>query len=133
MTDFKKKFDALSQEYLQALAQEDLAAILALFSADAMIISPLYGTLPATDFYALLLNDTQASDVKLKDTLVNEQKRSGALFFQYNWTLENGQKVTFEVVDYLQLNKENLIERLQIIYDTYQTRPLWNEQKRFNI
>jgi len=129
MNRFKLNFNRLSSQYLQALAEGDLAAILALFQDSAVVISPLYGTLPATDFYATLLQDTQNSELILKDTLVNEQAQSGALFFQYNWVLASGQKVTFDVMDYILLNEAYKIKSLQIIYDTQNARPVWNEQK----
>lgn len=129
MSRFKLNFNRLSSQYLQALAESDLAAILALFHEQAIVISPLYETLSATEFYTTLLQDTQNSKLKLKDTLINEQLRSGALFFQYNWVLASGEKVTFDVMDYILLNEDYQIKSLQIIYDTQHARPVWQEQK----
>lgn len=37
--------------YLNALGASDLDAMLALFADDAVVHSPLYGTLPAREFY----------------------------------------------------------------------------------
>ena len=41
----------LAEEYLSAIERGDLDAILALFGPGATVHSPLYGPLPATEFY----------------------------------------------------------------------------------
>ena len=60
-----------------------------------------------------------------------EEPTSGniALYFQYDWTLEHGRQVTFDVVDILTFDAENKITSLKIIYDTVQARA-WVEELR---
>src|SRR5205823_14253662 len=48
----------LAAEYLSAIERGDLDAIPALFHPGATVHSPLYGPLPATEFYPRLLADT---------------------------------------------------------------------------
>jgi steroid delta-isomerase len=43
--------DLLVERYLAALEAADLDAVLALFAPDATVVSPLYGTHPAREFY----------------------------------------------------------------------------------
>ena len=51
----------LAGDYLSALGRADLDALLALFTAGAVVYSPLYGPRPAGYFYAALLADTARS------------------------------------------------------------------------
>lgn len=122
MNNFQRKVQELSENYLNSLAQGDLEGILGLFAPTALVKSPLYGKMTAAAFYHNLFKDTQSSEVQLKDVLTNEENLSACLFFAYTWTLASGAKVEFEVIDYLQLNKEGLIELLQIVYDTRHSR-----------
>lgn len=122
MKNFHRHVQALSESYLNGLASANLEGILRLFSPTAQVQSPLYGKMPATTFYQNLFKDTQSSVVQLKDVLTNEQNRSACLFFAYTWTLANGAKVQFDVIDYLQLNENGLVDLLQIVYDTRHSR-----------
>lgn len=122
MKNFHRHVQELSEHYLNGLAQADMEGILLLFSPDAQVQSPLYGKMTAALFYRELFKDTQSSEVRLKDILTNENNLSACLFFAYTWTLASGAKVEFEVIDYMQLNKDGLIELLQIVYDTRHSR-----------
>lgn len=122
MSDLNLLAQRLTSQYLQGLAEADIQAILSLFSAEAIVKSPLYGELPATVFYPKLFADTHESVVELKDILTNESALSVCIFFTYSWTMANGRLVVFEVIDYLKLNEQGQIEFLQIIYDTEQAR-----------
>lgn len=124
-TPIRKLCDA----YLAALDAGDLDAVLALFAPGAEVVSPLYGTMPAAEFYAALFADTQASDT----TLLNLFDRSGnggavALHFRYGWTLADGTPVSFEVVDVIELTPaRDAFARLTIIYDTAPLRGDWGK------
>ena len=48
----------LTDAYLAALEASDEAGVLALFAADAIVHSPLYGPVPAAGFYPALFRDT---------------------------------------------------------------------------
>jgi len=117
----------LCQGYLEALNAGDLEAVLGLFTADATVVSPLYGTMPARDFYAALFADTQASDTELLNIFdTSAGGRAVALHFRYRWTLADGAKVAFEVVDVIRLTpKRDRFESLTIIYDTAPLRTAW--------
>lgn len=119
----------LCNAYLAGLDAGDLEAVLNLFTPEAQVVSPLYGTMPARDFYAALFADTQASDTELLN--VFDQSGSDgavALHFRYGWTLADGTPVAFEVVDVIELTEaRDAFAKLTIIYDTAPLRGEWSK------
>lgn len=110
----------LCKTYLDALNRADLDAVRALFAPGAQIVSPLYGTRPAHDFYADLFADTAASQTTLLN--IFDQSASGrsvALHFRYVWTLSTGKVVTFDCVDVFDLTPDGQrFAGMTILYDT---------------
>ncbi|WP_282092211.1 nuclear transport factor 2 family protein [Epibacterium ulvae] len=112
--------NSLCNAYLTALNTADLTAVQSMFTPDAVVLSPLYGTRKASEFYADLFADTTQS----KTTLINvfdtsENSASIALHFHYQWTLNGGKIVTFECVDVFELSDDKTqFKKLTIIYDT---------------
>lgn len=121
----------LSHRYLEALEAGDLAGLLALFAPDATVISPLYGTLPATEFYPLLLADTGQSRLTLRTTMTGEVdgRTVVSLWFDFDWTLASGEPAPFTVVDVAELDPDGRIERLHIVYDTAPIRAAFDRQR----
>ncbi len=117
----------LCNAYLAGLDAGDLDAVLALFAPGAVVVSPLYGTMPARDFYAALFADTRASDTTLLDIFDRSEGGGGvALHFRYGWTLADGTPVAFEVVDVIELTvARDAFAKLTIIYDTAPLRSDW--------
>jgi ketosteroid isomerase-like protein len=110
----------LCQRYLAALERADLEAVLALFTPDAEVVSPLYGTQPATAFYRALFADTARSRTTLLNVFVPAgDGQACALHFRYEWTLASGRTVNFECADVFALNPAgDRFTRLTILYDT---------------
>lgn len=121
----------LSHRYLEALEAGDLAGVLALFAPDATVVSPLYGTLPATEFYPLLLADTGQSRLTLRTTMTGEVdgRTVVSLWFDFDWTLASGEPAPFTVVDVAELDPDGRIERLHIVYDTAPIRAAFDRQR----
>lgn len=117
--------------YLAALAGADLARILALFTPDATVDSPLYGTLPAADFYPTLLADTEASRLTLRATMAGEVEGRPVVsfWFDFDWTLASGEPAPFTVVDVAELADDGRIDRLHIVYDTAPIRAAFERQR----
>lgn len=111
---------ALANAYLAALNAGDLDRVLALFDEGATVRSPLYGTQPASDFYAALFKDTQRSQTTLGAVFADgEDPRHAAFHFNYVWTLASGAVVTFDVVDLVRLTDDGRrFAELTIVYDT---------------
>lgn len=112
--------------YLRALEEGDLAGMLALFTPDAVVHSPLYGTLPAAEFYPALFADTGSATLTLLGTMRGTSVEGTALLsflFHFDWVLPNGIRAPFDVVDVAELHDEGLISSIRIIYDTVDVRP----------
>lgn len=117
---------ALARDYLTAIERGDLAAILGLFHPDAIVHSPLYGPLPATEFYPKLLTDTGRSELALRG--VTQDANLVSIWFRFHWTLPSGAVTDFECVDMLELDDQGLIVALRIFYDTAATRPAFERE-----
>ena len=119
-------------DYLAALEAGDVQRILTLFTADAVVHSPLYGEMPASEFYPALFADTAESKLTLKTVLHGDRDDSPtvAFWFDFDWTLADGSPAPFSVVDIAKLNREGLIYELHIIYDTAAIRPLFEHSQQ---
>lgn len=114
----------VAQAYINELEQGHVANVVALFSANGIVESPLYGLQNASDFYVQLNNDTHNSKLSLKGIFEDHNTGHMALYFEYIWTLRSDEKVTFDVVDILEFDTNNKITKLKIIYDTVISRRL---------
>lgn len=121
----------LIQEYLSALEKSDVNKIFRLFKEDAIVVSPLYGEIKASNFYPGLFEDTLASRITLKDIYYSSSvKNRIAAHFVYDWKMRNESYVAFECMDVFELDKHSeKIEKLTIIYDSRQTRDEFDNLK----
>ena len=120
----------LVDDYLAALEQGSTERVLALFAPSGVVDSPLYGTLPAAEFYPALFADTGQSRLTLRTTM---EGRLGDLpvvsfWFDFDWTLANGEPAPFTVVDVAELDGDGLIATLHIVYDTAPIRAAFERQ-----
>jgi hypothetical protein len=112
--------------YLRALAEADLDTILGLFADGAVVHSPLYGPLPASEFYSALFADTSGANLTLKSVMhgVDQEGRDTISFwFHFDWRLPSGAPAPFDVVDVATLQADGKFSALHIIYDTVDVRP----------
>lgn len=118
---------AVLDRYLAALDAGSVEAVLACFTADGEVVSPLYGTLAATDFYPALFADSAPSHTVLDRVYADpDEPREVALAFHYAWTLADGTPAPFDVVDLVTLTPDReRISRLRICYDTAPLRESW--------
>lgn len=124
-------FTRLVGEYLASLEAADPDRVVALFAEDGIVESPLYGTLPAAEFYPLLFADTASSQLSLRATMTGsvEGRTVVSFWFDFDWTLSNGEPAPFTVVDVAELDQHGLIERLHIVYDTSPIRDAFNNAR----
>ncbi|MBT8236908.1 MAG: nuclear transport factor 2 family protein [Bacteroidia bacterium] len=120
---------SIAKNYLKFLQNGDMDQLLQLFSQDAIVDSPLYGLKKASDFYRELQTDTQDSKLELLKIFEAEKSTNMALYFTYKWTLKNQEVVSFEVVDIIEFNDSDKIQKLKIIYDTVLARTLVKQLK----
>ncbi len=112
--------------YLRAVENGDADAMLTLFADGAIVHSPLYGTLPADEFYPALFADTSSAALTLLGTMRGTSADGRALLsflFHFDWVLPGGTAAPFDVVDVAELDDDGLISSLRIIYDTVDVRP----------
>ncbi|MBU7046496.1 MAG: nuclear transport factor 2 family protein [Theionarchaea archaeon] len=114
-------------QYIQALEKGDYSDIMALFTQDAVILSPLYGKVRASHFYKELLKDTGKSTITVFHVFTN--KNVGAIHFLYEWMLNNGTQTSFECVDIVEFSEDGRIKQLTIIYDTSGIRREFEKMK----
>lgn len=123
----------LAEAYLGALGRGDLNAMAGLFSDGALVHSPLYGPLPATDFFPALFADTAESRLTLRGVTHGISATGTALvtiWFHFDWQLPSGQRTPFDVVDVLELAADDRIAALHIVYDTADVRPVFENETR---
>jgi hypothetical protein len=118
---------AVARRYVQLLEQGNIALVIQLFTINGIVQSPIYGTQRADDFYRQLAKDTYRSELSIKNIFEEETQPKLALYFEYVWTLRSGKVVRFDVVDILEFDEENNIQKLTIIYDTVVSRQLVKE------
>jgi ketosteroid isomerase-like protein len=121
----------LVASYLAALEQADLVGVLKLFTPDAVVHSPLYGPMPAAQFYPALFADTGESRLTLKGTMAGRSDGDGrllAFWFHFDWRLPSGRQAPFDVVDLAELSDDGRISSLRIIYDTVDVRPAFEAE-----
>jgi len=120
----------LARAYLDALGRADLDAVLTLFAPGAVVHSPLYGPLPAEDFYPKLFADTSGSQLTLRAVLegtTTDGRPTVAICFHFDWRLPSGTPAPFDVVDLAELDAEGRITSLRLIYDTVDVRPVFEQ------
>ena len=122
--------DELVARYLEALRDADVVKALALFAAEATVNSPLYGSMPAAEFYPALFADTAESALTLRATMVGGTAEHPVIsfWFDFDWTLANGEPAPFTVVDVAELDAGGRIETLHIVYDTAPIRAAFERQ-----
>jgi ketosteroid isomerase-like protein len=123
--------DKLARTYLDALGRADLDAMLALFTEDGQVHSPLYGPQPAARFFPQLFGATTESNLALQGVAAGRTESGAALvtlWFRYDWLMAGGARTVFDVVDVLELALDGRIGTLRIIYDTTAARPLLEQQ-----
>ncbi|GGG57373.1 hypothetical protein GCM10011414_29020 [Croceivirga lutea] len=120
----------IAKAYLKHLENGDFEKVVALFNENGMVESPIYGLKKAVDFYSNLSADTSASKLHFKAIFEEKTRNHFALYFAYEWTLKNNEQVKFDVVDIIELDSDNKIAQLKIIYDTVVARGIIEKLKQ---
>ena len=121
----------LAEAYLDALGRADLTAMLSLFGDSALVHSPLYGPVPASEFFPALFGDTAESRLTLRGVMQGENAGGAPLvsiWFHFDWQLPSGRRAPFDVVDVLELSPDGRIAALRIVYDTADIRPVFEQE-----
>jgi len=120
----KDQYIAVMQRYLQALGDEDYAAIVALFTSTGRVLSPFLGDMAVRPFFERLGGASRRNVITPIDLFVSagETNRATA-FFRYDWTVQDGTLISFEVMDLFEFAPgSDRVQRLSLIYDTHPIR-----------
>lgn len=112
----------LVRRYFELLSLSDIDGIIELFDDHATVVSPFLGELNAAVFFKKLGQASAESSLTVFDVLIGENSNSAAAHFQYDWTLKDGQKLTFQGVDYFQFADDGKFASMKIFYDTHPVR-----------
>lgn len=117
--------------YLRALSTADVELVVGLFADDGVVHSPLYGPLPARDFYPRLFADTSQATLTLTSAMSGTDtsgRTTVSFWFHFDWRLPSGAAAPFDVVDVAVLRPDGAIGELHIIYDTVDVRPAFEDE-----
>lgn len=120
-------YHQFAKDYLHLLESDNHNSLIQLFTKNGVVSSPIYGTLPAGEFYKGLMGDTNASKLRLDGVFAEENSNRIIVLFDYDWTLKNGTNVVFKVSDVFEFDDQGKVEKLTIIYDTVLSRVLVKE------
>lgn len=121
------KYKPILEKYLAALQAGSYEGLMELFEPDGVVLSPLYGDVPAREFYRELFADTRQSKLTLLNTLEsNENGNVCGVHFVFDWTLKDGTLYPFEVVDMFEISPAGKFKKMTIIYDTAGVRNTFN-------
>jgi ketosteroid isomerase-like protein len=120
---------ALAREYLDAVEAGDADRLLDLFAADAVVRSPLYGELPAAEFFPRMLGDTARAELELLGAAAGATVGGGRLAIwhsRFDWALAGGGDIVgADMVHVAELDADGRITVFTIVYDTAAARPVW--------
>ncbi len=87
--------------------------------------------MPAAEFYPALFADTSEARLTLRATMTGEAGGQPVIsfWFDFDWTLANGEPAPFTVVDVAELDDAGLITTLHIVYDTAPIRDAFGRQQ----
>lgn len=118
-----KSYEQTIKEYMRALDSSNLEEILANFASNAMVRSPFLGKMSAKEFFPKVLESSIAADITVFDILTSADRKQRAVgYFNYDWTLKDGNKVTFDCADIFEFDADGRIAEMIILYDTYPIR-----------
>lgn len=120
---------SLADDYLTAIAEQDVDGMRRLFAPGGLVHSPLWGTVPASDFYPMLFGETKRAQATVRKVFAAED---GALafWFDYVWTLPDGSESAVNAVDVVELAPDGRIQEIFIVYDTAALTPGFAEKAR---
>ncbi len=112
---------AVVRAYLSAMAAGNLDGVVACFTADGRVTSPVYGGIPVTDFSRRRSADTVVAEGGLREIYTGETGERLAAHFDYCWKRIDGTTTACALVDLFDFAPGTaLIDHLTIIFDTAQ-------------
>lgn len=118
--------------YLEKLESRDLEGLLALFTPESVVHSPMYGKNSARKFYTDFFADSKETNVTLLGFLDQGQGTDGrplvGYWARFDWILASGAHAPFDVVVVMELNDQDRIDALHIVMDTAFIRGVFEKE-----
>ena len=115
----------LSLQYRKAVKERNLDAVLALFSPDAMIITPLKGNCDVGTYHEWFFGTVKRSTVKVINAFqALNSEICLAVLAEYEWLMHDDKVINFSgmsVFDFTPDKRE--IKKMSTFYDTSIVRP----------
>ncbi|MCM5680422.1 nuclear transport factor 2 family protein [Schlegelella sp. S2-27] len=117
---------AAVRRYLDCLHRSDIEGLISLFAPEGFVVSPFLGTMHARPFFEKLAQSSTRSvitPIELFAGSSDEPCARAAAYFRYDWTLKDGQVVTFKCMDVFEFEPvSGLFGAMTILYDTHPIR-----------
>jgi hypothetical protein len=115
----------LSLRYRKAVKDRNLDAVLALFSPEALIVTPLKGSCDARSYHAWFFSTVKTSTVKVRNAF---QAMNGeiciAVLADYEWLLHDDNVVKFNGMSVFEFTTDRrTIRKMSTFYDASVVRP----------
>ena len=114
------KSEQLCYQYIAAVEQGDLDALLALFTPNALVSSPIFGACSVKSFYAYIFRSISNRTMVLRNILYGGVKTNQvAIYLSYTRSVEGRDPATIDVVDLFDFTDDfSAFSSVKIIYDT---------------
>jgi hypothetical protein len=115
----------LSLQYRKAVKERDLDAVLALFSPEAMIITPLKGSCDARTYHEWFFETIKRSSVKVINAFqALNSEICLAVLADYEWLMHDDKVINFSGMSVFEFTRDKRkIRKLSTFYDTSTVRP----------
>jgi hypothetical protein len=115
----------LSLQYRKAVKKRDLEAVLAVFSPDALIVTPLKGSCDVRTYHEWLFATVERSTVKVINAFqAMNSEICLAVLADYEWLMHDGRVVNFSGMSVFDFSVDKMkIKKLSTFYDTSVVRP----------
>ncbi len=111
------------KDFYHSFQKMDIEALIPLFAPHAMVESPTLGKMEAQSFYRELFSKTKRFKAVLKDFFVNpDNPHRVAAFGDFGWETKHGDNMNFESVVIFDMNQQDKIQMIHIIYDAQLAR-----------
>ncbi|WP_444921629.1 nuclear transport factor 2 family protein [Microbulbifer sp. CnH-101-G] len=114
------KTEQLCYQYIAAVEQGNLEALLALFTPNASVYSPIFGECSVKSFYSYIFRSISNRTMVLRNILYGGVKTNQvAIYLSYTRSVEGRDPATIDVVDLFDFTDDfSAFSSVKIIYDT---------------
>jgi hypothetical protein len=115
----------LSLQYRKAVKERDLEAVLAVFSPDALIVTPLKGSCDVRTYHEWLFATVERSTVKVINAFqAMNSEICLAVLADYEWLMHDGKVVNFSGMSVFAFTFDKMkIKKMSTFYDASVVRP----------